>query len=283
MYYEIYIDVVFGTNLLMDYILLRLVGMLFKCRRSRLRYLLAAAMGALFSCLILYIPIKIVLPASILLHGACAMGMLTVGCGLKKGGLLIKGMVTLYLTAFLIGGFWEAVAMDQAVTLKTFLMFAGSTYLGLSALVYLSDSIRAGRKNIFPITLSYQGKVQSSYGFYDTGNLLCDPYDGGPVSIAEPAFLEALLSEELVDKLKHLKENPGELKSTELAGLHPRFLPYRTVGQEDGLLLAVTLEDLCIYTPQEPVHIERPVFALSMEPSALGNECKVLLNARTLY
>ncbi len=36
MYYEVYIDVVFATNLLMDYILLRLVGTIFRCRKNRM-------------------------------------------------------------------------------------------------------------------------------------------------------------------------------------------------------------------------------------------------------
>ena len=56
MYYEVYIDIVFVTNLLLDYLLLRLVGFLFRCRKSRKRYFCAAAIGALFSCLIRTIP-----------------------------------------------------------------------------------------------------------------------------------------------------------------------------------------------------------------------------------
>ena len=281
MYYTVYIDLVFVTNLLMDYILLRIVGKVFYCRGSRKRNLLAAAIGALFSCLILYVPTGDFLPVIILLHGACAVGMLTFGCGLKKDGLLLKGLLTLYLTAFLIGGFWE-VAASKGVTPQTFLLLAAGTYLGLTALVFLSDSFCTRRKSIYPITLSYQGKVQSSYGFYDTGNLLSDPINGGPVSIVKPEILEAMLSGELVDKLKHLQENPGELESTELAGLHPRLLPYKTVGSE-GMLLAVTLEDLCILTPRETVHIADPVFALSFEPYALGKEYTVLLNSNLLH
>ena len=49
MYYDVYIDIVFLTNLFMDYILLRIVGKLFLRKRSRRRILLAAAVGALFS------------------------------------------------------------------------------------------------------------------------------------------------------------------------------------------------------------------------------------------
>ena len=281
MYYNIYIDVVFVTNLLMDYILLRIVGRLFLIRGNRLRSLFAAAMGALFSCLILYVPTDGFLPVLILLHGGCAVGMLILGCGLKKGGLLLKGLVCLYLTAFLIRGFWEAAAAED-MSIWTFGLFAGGTYIGLNSLCYLSDSVKIRRKNIYPITLAYQGKVQSSYGLYDTGNMLSDPVKGVPVSIAKPEILETLLTGELVDKLRHLEENPGELEGTELAGLHPRFLPYKTVGNE-GMMLAVTLEDLCIFTPREVVHVADPVLALSFEPSTLGKEYKVLLNFRLLH
>jgi len=46
MYYDVYIDIVFLTNLLMDYVLLRIVGKLFLRKRNRGRILLAAAVGA---------------------------------------------------------------------------------------------------------------------------------------------------------------------------------------------------------------------------------------------
>ncbi len=282
MYYEVYIDIVFVTNLLMDYILLRLVGFLLGCRRNRMRCFLAAGAGALFSCFILYIPGDHSIWTGILVHGICAILMLRIGYGMKKGGLLVKATITMYLTAFLCGGFWEVLAAGRGLTLKTFFLFALCTWLGTSAAIYLSDSIRVRMRHIYPITLSYQGKVQSAYGFYDTGNLLVDPLSGGPVSILKPEVLEVMLSGELLDKLKHLKENPGELKSTELASLKPHFLTYQTVEGKTGLLLAVTLEDLCIQTPKKVVHISGPVFALSFEPSALGKEYKVLLNSRLL-
>ena len=82
--------------------------------------------------------------------------------------------------------------------------------------------------------------------------------------------------------LKHLKENPGELEGTEPADLHPHFLPYKTIGEE-GVLLAVVLDDLCIHTPREVIHVANPVLALAVEPSALGKEYQVLLNSRILH
>ena len=96
MYYDVYIDIVFLTNLFMDYILLRIVGKLFLRKRSRRRILLAAAVGALFSCLILYVPSDCIFSGKILLHGGCALLMLILGLDLRKNGLLQKAFVTIF-------------------------------------------------------------------------------------------------------------------------------------------------------------------------------------------
>ena len=285
MHYEIYIDIVFFTNLLIDYILLRLTGILFRCRKSRKRALLGAAVGALFSCGIVYlqsfVKAGIYLPALVLLHGGCAAGMLVIGCDLKKGGLLFKAILTLYFAAFLCGGFWEAAAREN-LGFRMFLILAAATWSGSTALSYLADSLRIRAKNIYLVTIFYNGKGYEFHGFYDSGNLLMDPVNGKPVSVTTTEVLNEICSKETVNCLRHLKENPGELQDTEAAGLHPHFIIFHTVGKEQGMMLAVTLEKLCIQTPAEVVSIDRPVIAFSFDTSAFGKEYEVLLNSRLL-
>ena len=92
--------------------------------------------------------------------------------------------------------------------------------------------------------------------------------------------MEEILSKDAAEKIKNVVEKQGELESTEFGGLHPRFIPYRTVGQEMGLMLAVTLDELCIFTPGEVIRISKPVLGFTQEPSALEKEYKVLLNSR---
>ena len=259
MHYEIYIDVVFFTNLLIDYILIRFTGILFRCGRSRKRALLAAAAGAVFSCWIIYLrsflEAGIFLPALVLLHGGCAAGMLVIGCNLKRGSLLLKAILTLYFAAFLCGGFWEVI---------------------------VSDKLRIRTKNIYPITIYYKGCGYTFHGFYDSGNLLMDSINGKPVSVGTEKVLSEICSEETVSCLKHLKENPGESGKPGTAGLHPHFTFFHSIGKEQGMMLAVTFERLCIQTPAEVVCIDNPVFAFSFETSAFGKEYEVLLNSRLL-
>lgn len=285
MHYEIYIDIVFFTNLLIDYILLRLTGILFQCNKSRKRSLLGAAAGALFSCWIICLQSsmksELFLPALVLLHGGCAAGMLVIGCDLKKGGLLFKAILTLYFAAFLCGGFWEA-AVGENLGVRMFLILAAATWSGSTALSYLADSLRIRAMNIYPVTIFYKGKGYEFQGFYDSGNLLMDSVNGKPVSVSTAEVLTEICSEETINCLRHMKENPGELQDTEAAGLHPHFIIFHTVGKEQGMMLAVTLEKLCIQTPAEVVCVDRPVIAFSFDTSAFGKEYEVLLNSRLL-
>ena len=175
----------------------------------------------------------------------------------------------------------EAAPVKKATPVR-FLIVAVGAYMGLSALIYLSDSFRARWKNIYPVTLSYGKNVQQFFGLLDTGNLLVDPMNQKEVFVIKPEVLEMILPDEKADLVRHLKENPGELEGTKITDLHPHFLPYRTVGEE-GVMLAVILDDLCIHTPREVIHVPNPVLALAVEPSALGKEYQVLLNSRILH
>lgn len=157
------------------------------------------------------------------------------------------------------------------------------TYLGISIVIHLLDVTEHVRSGSYPVVLKYCGRKQQTQGFVDTGNLLADPVSGTPVSIVSWELMEMLLPEDLTERLACLQEKPEEIKSTEIAGLKPHYLFCRTVGRGERLLLAVTLEELCIQIQGNTVHIKEPVVALSPEPFALGKEYKVLLNSRLLH
>ena len=283
MYHTIYIDIVFMTNFLMDYMILRLVGKFLHLDGKRLRCATSAVFGAFVSCLLLYVPFRIILPAAVLIHGGCAFFMAAFAFRLKKGSLLAKTILAMYLTAFVTGGICQALEAEKNMTVKMFLLFLAVIYGSLYTLTCVADSIRLGRKNIYPVVLKYQGRIQQSYGFFDTGNLLMDPVCRKPVSVIKQELLGKMISGELTEKLMYIKEEPEALESTELALLQPHFLRFRGAGGKEGLLLAVVLEELEIQTPGRVVHVGKPVLAITSEPSALGEEYGILLNSRLLH
>ena len=84
MYQRIYIDIVFMTNFLMDYMLLRLVGKFLHLDGKRRRCVISAAFGSFVSCLLVCAPFKIIFPAAVLIHGGCAFFMASFAFRLKK-------------------------------------------------------------------------------------------------------------------------------------------------------------------------------------------------------
>ena len=265
MYQRMYIDIVFMTNFLMDYMLLRLVGKFLHLDGKRRRCVISAAFGSFVSCLLVCVPFKIIFPAAVLIHGGCAFFMASFAFRLKKGGLLVK-----------------TILAERTMTVKIFLLFLAGIYGTLYTLGCVTETFRFGRRNIFPVTLKYQGKLQQTYGFYDTGNLLMDPVKKQPVSIIKQELLGSLISKEQVKKLMDIKDKPEALENTGFVSLQPHFLSCHTADGKKGLLLAVILDELLIHTPERVVHVGKPVLAITSEPSALGEEYEILLNSRLL-
>lgn len=159
MYQRIYIDIVFMTNFLMDYMLLRFVGKFLHLDGKRRRCVISAAFGSFVSCLLVCVPFKIIFPAAVLIHGGCAFFMASFAFRLKKGGLLVKTILALYFTAFVVGGIYQALETERTMTVKIFLLFLAGIYGTLYTLGCVTETFRFGRRNIFPGHFEISGEA----------------------------------------------------------------------------------------------------------------------------
>lgn len=282
MYYEVYLDAVFVTNFIMDFILLRLLTRIFRYESSWLRLILGAAVGAVGSCLILLIPTNSSLPAAIFLHGVSAFFMVKTGCRVRTKSMLVQAVTALYFTAFLCGGFWEILTSRSGINLKTFLLFAAVTYavFGCSALVRDYWKMRTG--NLYKVHISYQGKVLFVKGFYDTGNQLMDLGSKKPVSVASWRLLEQLLPEAVCRSLRTYQKDMEGHDKGEWRKLKPHFLTFQSVGNPSGLAVAVTLDEMCIHGEHRMIWIHRPVIAIPQEEFLEKKDYQIILNANLL-
>ena len=103
---------------------------------------------------------------------------------------------------------------------------------------------------------------------HDTGNTLRNPVDGRPVLVMEQAAVMDLLP---AADAAILRENPSpEMAMAKLyaAGsrLHFTLLPFRSVGTEAGLLLAVRSDYIALHRRKIP----RTLIALSAGPVSDG-------------
>lgn len=95
MYYEIYIDVFFLINFMMDYLLLAAVCRMLSMEFKRRRVLLGALMGAVLTCLVIIIPTGGIVRL-ILCHLIVNSAMVMTGLGVKSARELVKALLMLY-------------------------------------------------------------------------------------------------------------------------------------------------------------------------------------------
>ena len=128
MYYELYIDVFFLENFMIDSLLLLAVGRVMKCGRSYGRIVLGGILGSLLTCLVIVIP----LPAAaklVFFHVIVNSLMIIAGLKITSAGQFVKALVLLYLSAVVAGG---------AVQLfRPWLRYAGLLYGAFAAGYFL--------------------------------------------------------------------------------------------------------------------------------------------------
>ena len=93
---------------------------------------------------------------------------------------------------------------------------------------------------LVPVVLSYRGRQTKVMALRDTGNRLCDPVTGESVLVVGAQVARQLLrlsANQIRDPVATVAEAP-------VPGL--RLIPYRTVGRDGGLLLALRMEDVQI-------------------------------------
>ena len=240
----VYIDVLFCTNFIFDYLLLWLTGLLTSCSARLWRMLLAAATGALYSVFVFFfpgLPLGSAIPK--LLAGA-AMCVLCFRPG--KWQTFLRSLCIFYAVSFLYGGIIYAFLSATGIASRFGVIWQnGVLYLNLPLVplfclslgcyLLLSLALRSGsylqnlRRKIVSFSVCYQGKTVSLRGLYDSGNLLQNPADGKSVIIAEWEAVAPLFPGKSYGDVTRLI--PYETLSGK--GLLPIFLPHSIlVGKE---------------------------------------------------
>lgn len=260
----VYVDLLFGLNTAINYLLLRGAAAIGGAVSRRWRLLAAAAVGGLYA-------VASVLPMGAALGrvpgqmaAAAAMAILAFGW---RRSTLKHGLYFLALSFALSGVVLLAVQWLEpslrflggrayyALTTPALLLLAGLSY-GLAALV-LSGAGRHTGGDLKTLTLSWGETQVTIRALRDTGNTLRDPVTGEAVLVAGRETLCRLLPGESISA--EALRDPAAL----LARLAPRYpaarlrlIPFRAVGVEAGLLLAMRCraghrEVLVAFSPNE--------------------------------
>ena len=245
----VYIDSLFLLNLIINYLLLLATAKVAGEPISRPRLGGGAAVGALYAAANFFPGMGFLSHPAIKVCAGVVMALLAFG-GRKRllrltliffglscafgGGVLAVGLLGGTGLTFQNG--IPATGMD----LKVVLLSAAGCYVLLTLVFRRMGRHSRESGEVVDVTLELDGRRVSFAALLDTGNTLTDPVSDRPVLVAEWTTLWPLLPagmELSADRLRHpaqvLEELPAPLRS------RFRLLPYRAVGVESGLLLAL--------------------------------------------
>lgn len=112
------------------------------------------------------------------------------------------------------------------------------------------------QKGIFPVELSHGEKSVSTYGFYDSGNRLKDPYTEKGVHI---------VTMQVIKKLGLEKENPV-------------FVPYQALGSEAGIIEVYYVEELIIEGEKQRIYLQKSPLGVTKETLLQEKSYEMIIN-----
>lgn len=281
----IYVDTLFLLNAMVDYLLLLASARLAGEPLARLRFLLGAVLGGLYA-------VAIFLPGlSFLARPPCrlAAAVLMVLAAFWKSRRLLRQVVIFLALSCAFGGGVLAIGLlggrgltlsngvlYSGMDLKIVLLSAAGCYGALTLLFQRTGRHTAASGELRPVRLTLGERQVSLTALVDTGNTLTDPATGRPVLVAEADCVEELLPPGIRPSPADLRDPAGALERLEDPWRRRfRLLPYRSVGVDRGLLLAVRVDQVQVGEEDRGPMLA----ALSPTPVSDGGGYRALLGA----
>ena len=280
----VYLDALFVLNLIVDYLLLRTSARLAGEPLHRLRLAGGALLGAAYAAA-LFLP-----GLGWLGHPACRVGAAVLMVLCAFGGS--RRLVRLTLVFFGVSAAFAGVILAlQLLGQGGLSLENGVVYTGFDARLLLVSAVlccaglslvfgriaRHGgtRRDLAAVRLTLGERSVQLTALVDTGNTLTDPATGRPVMVAEVEKVAGLFPAGQAPSGEELRRPVDALERLGRQGWQGRcrLLPYRAVGVECGMLLALRLDGAKVGTED----YGRLLLALSPTPLTDGGGYSALI------
>ena len=258
---SLYADVILFRNFTMDLLLLNVLRRVLKLEIRRAGLVSASLFGAVYGLFLMLFPFPALPWLSVCSSPAAAAVTVLLAFPIKRRGEVVRVTAGFYLLSMMTAGAMELLRSELPSIGEGWFVAAAALLSSLTGRLWKSlvEEERL-RKQLCRVELYYNGDHGSFTGFLDTGNRLCEPISGKPVSIISA-------------------ESCGSLFET----IHAvSYIPYRTIGREQGVIPAVRAEQMIIWKGERREVIEKPYLALSKQPLSRNNTYQILLNGRFL-
>lgn len=225
----VYLDIVMLVNFLVDLLLLIAASRICGCPVKLGRAALSAGVGAVYAGVCMLPGFRFLANAFWRLAALGAMGVIAFGL---NRWILRRSVIFVFLSMALggialglgNGGILALLAAAGGVCILCMVGFRG----GVAAKEYVT------------VRLTYGGATRELVALNDTGNALKDPITGQPVLVAGADVAKQMLGltrEQLLTPIETMAQ-------CKIPGL--RLIPYRSVGNANGMMLAVRMDRVVI-------------------------------------
>lgn len=183
---EMYIDLFFIFNVIMDYIIIMSTNILLKRRTSYIRMILSSLIGGI-SSLVLFTSLN-----KIVIEIVSIVIMVLISFGYKGIRYLINNILYMYILSTLLGGI--IYLFNIKVSNSMFLTYLIIIVISIEImLLYIKENkkMRSIYNNYYKVDIYFKDREKLSLiGFVDTGNNLYDPYKKRPVIIVHNKYIK---------------------------------------------------------------------------------------------
>lgn len=218
-------------------------------RHRKYRYLVLVTGVSSLVGLLLLLVVRDYLLYSLLAHFLLNTCMVLVCFGWRGRREFVENWAVTYLVILLLGGIVEWL-FGSGILPRNFFFGALAGALGLyGTFLYLMHRRRFG-SHLVRARLCKEGREMSVTAYWDSGNQLRDPYTGQCVSILSHTCARNFLSRE-----KDLF----------------RLVPYRSLGEQDGMIWVTDIEELQLCEGEQCVRHEHVAVGIA-QPGLLEDK-----------
>lgn len=270
MHYELYIDVLFLENFMIDSLLLLTINRILQWERNYGRILFAGMLGSLLTCLVMIVSIPVWLKSSLFYAGIPCL-MIVVMEKERSMLRLGRGIALLYLLAVFLGGILT-LFRPYLRYISLFYGLAVISTQGMLLVWKLFRRVKTEQVRCCKVTLYTESEAYTIKGLIDTGNCLTDPICGEGVHVLDCTFYEQMFQKQL--------ESFSVCGTEAVSEERMHYIPYRSVSGT-GIMKVFRIEKMCV-EKEKKQWVEHPLIGVSESPICADGSYQLILNHSVL-
>ena len=294
----VYLDVIFLENIVINYIILYVTGLISKSKIKQNKLLLGALIGAIYS--IIYYLLKLKIYSSFIIKIILSIVIIYVSFNSNNYKDLLKKVLLFYLTSFVFGGATIAIiymANSQNITIlngvlvgnytiKTILIGVIIAYFTILIAFKIIKNKISKKDLICDISVRLDNKNIRTKALIDTGNMLKEPITNLPVIVMEHTLLYDVIPKDILNNTEKIlggdfSKIPDDIRDEYSSKL--KVIPFSSLGKQNGMLLGIKGEDLTVNLKDEIKKIDKVIIGIYNKSLTKRGEYRSLLGLEILW